>query len=259
MEYQSMYTERRGAIGVLTLNNPDKLNAFAGSFVDDLRLAVTELAADDEVRAVVLKANGRAFCAGGNLDDLNSGSAASVRNGARALGQTIRDITLMDKPWIAAVQGAAAGGGANLALACDFVIASENARFGQAFINIGITPDTGGLWVLANKVGYTRAKELAMTGRLANAQEALEYGMALKVVPLEEMETEAFAFAETLASKPPIAIGYIKAIANRLPEMSFAAYAELEAVMVGLAIKTADSEEGIAAFLEKRKPQFKGE
>jgi enoyl-CoA hydratase/carnithine racemase len=164
----------------------------------------------------------------------------------------------MGKPWVAAVQGAAAGGGCNLALSCDFVIAAENAQFVEAFVNIGLTPDTGGLWVLSKLVGITRAKEIAMTGRRVSAAEALSYGMCIDVAPVEELEERALAFTQLLASKPPASIRYIKAMANQIPEMSFASYLELEAAHLTLSGKTEDHQEGVNAFLEKRPAQFKG-
>lgn len=259
MAYETLIYEKTDGIGIVTINRPDKMNTMTMQFIIEYGQVVDEIAADKDVRVVVLKANGRAFSAGGDFELLKELSPASKgRASIRDLGSTITKISEMGKPWIAAVDGAAAGGGANLALSCDFVIASEKAKFGQAFINIGLVPDTGGMWSLAKHVGVTRAKELAMTGRLVGADEALNYGMVLKVVPSEKLYDEVMAFAKELAGKAPIALGYIKYIGNRLNEISLPVYCDLEADLMGIALQTEDHKEGLKAFVEKRKPVFKG-
>ncbi len=259
MSWETLLFEKVDGIGVITLNRPDQMNTMTPQFLKEYDEVVTAVAEDPEVRVVVLKANGRVFSAGGDFELLKMLAApARARAAIRSLGNTIAKIYNMGKPWIAAVDGAAAGGGANLALSCDFVFASERARFGQAFVNIGLVPDTGGLWTLARLTGIMRAKELAMTGRLIDAEEAARYGMVLKVVPSDQLYDEAMAFARQLAEKAPIAIGFIKQLANRLSELSLEAYFDLEADYMGIALQTEDHKEGLAAFLEKRKPEFKG-
>lgn len=260
MAYETILSEKIDGVGVITLNRPDKMNTMTPKFVEEYDQVVDEMAADKEVRAVVLKANGKAFSAGGDFELLKElDTAPKARDTVRSIGATMIKISEMGKPWIAAVDGAAAGGGANLALSCDFVIASDNAKFGQAFINIGLVPDTGGMWSLAKHVGITRAKELAMTGRLVDANEALGYGMVLKVVPSDRLYDETMAFAKELAGKAPLAIGYIKHVSHRLSEISMATYSDLEANLLGITLQTADHKEGLKAFIEKRKPVFKGE
>jgi enoyl-CoA hydratase/carnithine racemase len=228
-------------------------------FFEEFAQVVDEAAADREARAAVLKANGKVFSAGGDFELLKKlDTAPKARAAIRKIGATIIKICEMNKPRIAAVDGAAAGGGANLALSCDFVIASENAKFSQAFINIGLVPDTGGMWPLAKHVGVARAKELAITGRLVGAEDALRYGMILKLVPSGRLYEEAMAFAQELAGKMPLAIGFIKQIGNRLGEIDMAAYCDLEAALMGIAMHTADHKEGLKAFIREERAGIQG-
>lgn len=260
MAYETIIYEKSEGIGVITLNRPQAMNTMTPQLIAEFGDAMNVVAADPEVRVVVLKANGKAFCAGGDFGLLKAlDTAPKARDLIGGLGDTIQKMNNMPKPIICAVQGAAAGGGANMALSCDFVIAAENAKFGQAFINIALVPDTGGMWSLAKLVGVTRAKELAMTGRLVDAQEALSYGMVLKVVPTDKLEEEAMAFAKELAAKAPLAIGYIKQIGNKLHDIDLPTYCTLEADLMGIALQTKDHQEGLTAFVEKRKPVFTGQ
>ncbi len=259
MTWETLLFEKTDNIGIITLNRPEKMNTMTPQFLKEFDEVIDLVAEDPEVRVVVLKANGRAFSAGGDFELLKElDTPVKARAVIRKLGRTIAKMYNMPKPIIAAVDGAAAGGGCNLALSCDFVFASEKARFGQAFVNIGLVPDTGGAFTLARLVGVMRAKELMMTGRLIDAEEAASYGMVLKVVPSEQLYDEVMAFARQLAEKPPIAIGYIKQIANRLHELTLEAYFDLEADLMGIALQTEDHKEGLKAFLEKRKPVFQG-
>lgn len=259
MSWETLLLEKVDGIGIITLNRSDKMNTMTPLFLKEFDEVIDAVADDPEIRVVVLRASGRAFSAGGDFELLKMlDTPAKARTTVRAVGNTIAKMYNMPKPIIAAVNGAAAGGGCNLALACDFVFASEKARFGEAFVNIGLVPDTGGLWTLARLTGITRAKELAMTGRLIDAEEAKRYGMVLEVVPSEKLMDEVMAFARQLADKAPLAVGYIKQIANRLSDMSMEAYLDLEADLMGIALQTEDHKEGLAAFLEKRKPIFEG-
>lgn len=260
MTYETLIVEKMENIAVITLNRPDAMNTMTSWFFSEMLDAITAAAGDPEIRVVVLKAKGKMFSAGGDIEMLKSlDTVIKAKAMVSKDGDIIQKMHSMSKPIICAVQGTAAGSGVNLALSCDFVIASEKAAFAQVFVNIGGIPDTGGLWSLAKCVGITRAKELAMTGRLIKAQEALSYGMVLKVVPEDKLEEETLAFARELASKPPIAIGYIKQIANKLHEIDFGTYCALESDLMAIALQTRDHKEGLAAFIEKRKPVFYGE
>ncbi|HNQ66007.1 MAG TPA: enoyl-CoA hydratase/isomerase family protein [Smithella sp.] len=260
MAYETIILEKTEHIGVITLNRPDAMNTMTSQFFSEMLDAMTAVADDREIRVVVLKAKGKMFSAGGDLEMLKSlDTILKAKSMVSKDGDIIQKMYSMSKPIICAVQGVAAGSGANIALSCDFVIASEKAAFTQVFINIGGIPDTGGMWTLARCAGMARAKELAMTGRLIKAQEALSYGMVLKVVPEDKLEEETMAFARELASKPPIAIGYIKQIANKLNDMDLATYCVMEADLMAIALQTRDHREGMAAFIEKRKPAFTGE
>jgi enoyl-CoA hydratase/carnithine racemase len=260
MAYETIILEKSEKIGFIILNRPKAMNTMTPHLITEFGDAIETVANDPEIRVVVLKATGKAFSAGGDfelLKLLDTGPKAKAFIGG--LGDTIQKMYNMPKPIICAVQGVAAGGGANMALSCDFVIASEKAAFGQAFVNIGLVPDTGGMWSLAKCVGINRAKELAMTGRMISAQEALSYGMVLKVVPEDRLEEETMAFAKELAGKAPIAIAYIKQIANKLSCIDMASYCVLESYAFGITLQTKDHKEGLAAFTGKRKPVFTGE
>ncbi|HRV34792.1 MAG TPA: enoyl-CoA hydratase/isomerase family protein [Desulfomonilia bacterium] len=260
MAYETILFAKSDNIGVITLNRSDEMNTMTSQFFSEMGDAITVAANDSEIRVVVLKAKGKMFSAGGDLEMLKSlDTILKAKAMVSKAGDIIQKIYDMPKPVICAVQGVAAGSGANMALSCDFVIASEKAAFAQVFINIGGIPDSGGMWSLAKCVGITRAKELAMSGRLVKAQEALSYGMVLKVVPEDKLEEETMEFARELASKPPIAMGYIKQIANKLNCMDMATYCALESDLMAIALQTKDHKEGMAAFIEKRKPVFTGE
>ena len=260
MSYETILLEKSNKIVIITLNRPNEMNTMTSQFFSEMGDAITAAANDSEIRVVVLKAKGKMFSAGGDLEMLKSlDTILKAKAMVSKDGDIIQKIYDMPKPVICAVQGVAAGSGANMALSCDFVIASEKAAFAQVFINIGGIPDSGGMWSLAKCVGITRAKELAMSGRLVKAQEALSYGMVLKVVPEDKLEEETMAFARELASKPPIAMGYIKQIANKLNCMDMATYCALESDLMAIALQTKDHKEGMTAFIEKRKPVFTGE
>ncbi|MGB9793208.1 MAG: enoyl-CoA hydratase/isomerase family protein [Thermacetogeniaceae bacterium] len=260
MDYRAIKVEKSEGFAVVTLNRPEKLNAIDMTMISELEDIIASFESEKSLRAIVLTASGRVFSAGGDFELLKSlNTPTKAQKAIRRIGRVVERIMDMDKVWIAAVNGAAAGGGANLALACDFVVASEEARFAQSFVNIGLVPDTGGLWLLSRIVGISRAKELVMTGRMIDAREAERYGLVLKVVPSEKLLDEAMELARTLAKKPPLAIGYIKRMASRIGELSRQAYFDMEADLMGIALQTEDHREGLKAFLEKREPSFKGE
>lgn len=257
MSQDSILFERRDAVARITLNRPDVLNSFNHEMFGHLGAALAEVKADRSIRAVYLTGAGRGFCAG---QDLGGGGVTGdfgdhLEESWNPISRTIRTL---DRPVVCAVNGVAAGAGANLALLCDFVIAAEEASFVQAFINIGLVPDTGGSWTLPHLVGRARATAALMLGEKIPAKQAAEWGMILKAVPLAILETEAWALATKLAGMPTFALGLTKQLIDGAATNTFEQQLLLEADLQTAAGKSADHQEGVAAFKEKRKPRFTG-
>src|SRR6476661_4841986 len=217
MSYETIQLEMRGAVCVLTLNRPDRLNALTVQVADDFKAAVSE-ALERGARAIVLTGAGRAFSAGGDLRAMQEIAKQAGRVEAffdeplRLLNEAILLIRQTPVPFIAAVNGVASGGGCNLALACDLVVAAESARFNQAFIKIGLTPDCGGTFILPRLVGWKRATELLFSGELITATDAVKIGMINSVAPDDGLMSMVMAMAEKLAQAPTAAIGEIKMV-----------------------------------------------
>jgi 2-(1,2-epoxy-1,2-dihydrophenyl)acetyl-CoA isomerase len=203
-------TELADRICTITLNRPEKLNAFSGMMREELLDALVVAEHDVECRVVVITGAGRAFCAGGDVDSMSGlrreGNVAAFRKLLDAGGDVILQIAKMEKPLIASVNGIAAGAGCNLALACDYRIASDAAKLGETFVRIGLHPDWGGTWLLPRLVGRSRAAELLMTGRIIDANEAHAIGMIDRVVPAAELAGETAKLAQSIAAAPPIAV-----------------------------------------------------
>ncbi len=262
MAYETILSETVDGVLTLTLNRPDVLNAVTDTMLAELQDALRSAERNAAVRCIVLTGAGRGFCAG---QDLNARSAAAdgrrvsvgehLRHGYNPLVQRIRGI---EKPVIAAVNGVAAGAGANLALACDLRIASETASFVQAFVKIGLVPDSGGTVFLPMLVGYAKAAELAFTGDRIGAEESLRLGLVNQVVPAAALMQTTHALATRLAALPTRAIGLTKRAFNRAMMPNLDAILDYEADMQELASRTTDHTEGVAAFLEKRVPTFTG-
>ena len=253
----------RGPVCVLTLNRPERLNALTVQVAHDFKAAVSE-ALEHGARVIVLTGKGRAFCAGGDLREMQEIAKKDGRVEAffdeplRILNEAILLIRQTPVPFIAAVNGVASGGGCNLALACDLVIAAESARFNQAFIKIGLTPDCGGTFMLPRLVGWKRATELLFTGDLISAQAAAEMGMINSVSPDEELMNKVMAMAEKLAHAPTAAIGEIKMLLDASAANDIRSQLDLERETQIQSGKTKDFAEGVSAFLEKRPPRFVG-
>lgn len=253
----TVLVERTGAVATLRLNRPAQANALTGASRAELAKALRDATRDREVRCIVLAGAGRAFCAGqdlreeGGLDD----AAAIIRDSYAPL---IRAIADAPKPVIAAVQGAAAGAGAALALACDMRILADDAFVLMAFSNIGLVPDSGASWFLAQQVGYQRAFEICATGRRVPADEALALGLCERVVPGDQLEREAAALAAALAARPPLALAWTKRLLRRSLTAGLDEVMELEAQLQRAATASADHREGVDAFLQKRAPAFEG-
>ena len=251
-----------GPVGTVTLNRPDKLNAFAGQMRQELAGVIDEAARDDRLRVLVITGAGRAFCSGADVGYLHELVAAGDWKSARALveagSNVVSTIALLPKPVIAAVNGPAAGGGANLALACDLRLASDRASLGQTFNRIGLHPDWGGTYFLPRLVGPAKALELIFTADMIDAQEALRLGLFNRVVPHERLMEETRALAERLAAKPPIAIALAKQAVYTSFHATLQTALDLELDHQSKCFKSEDAKEGIRAFVEKRTPVFRG-
>jgi len=263
MSYETIQLEMRDAVCVLTLNRPDRLNALTVEVAKDFKAAIAE-AIERGARAIVLTGAGRAFSAGGDLREMQEIAKKDGRVEAffdeplRLLNDAIVLIRETPVPFIAAVNGVASGGGCNLALACDLVIAAESAKFNQAFIKIGLTPDCGGTFMLPRLVGWKRATELLFTGELVGARAAAEMGMINSVAPDDELMSRAMAMAEKLAQAPTAAIAEIKKLLEASTKNDLRSQLDLERETQIESGKTKDFVEGVSAFLEKRPPRFVG-
>jgi 2-(1,2-epoxy-1,2-dihydrophenyl)acetyl-CoA isomerase len=256
-------SETNTHITTITLDRPEKLNAFSGTMREEL-LAALRAAADDEgCRVVVITGAGRAFCAGGDVEYMSglqkNGDVEPFRKLLDAGRDIVTQITMMPKPVIASVNGVAAGAGCNLALACDYRIASDTAKLGETFVKIGIHPDWGGTWFLPRLVGPSRALELLTTGRMVDAVEALAIGMVDRVVPLADLPDQTMALSRAIAQGPPQAISDIKRALAASRTNSLSAQVELESEHQVRAFLSRDAAEGMAAFFEKRAAKFGGD
>lgn len=262
MSEQTLSVEQGEGFVVLSLNRPDKLNAFNDEMHRALRAALEAAAADPACRAVLLTGSGRAFCAG---QDLGAGDPAAADEPCD-LGATLEDfynplvrlIRAMEKPVVCAVNGVAAGAGANIALACDIVLAAKSARFIQAFCKIGLVPDSGGSWSLTRLVGEARAKALTLTGMPLSAEEAADWGMIWKAVDDETLMAEARGLVEAFAKGPTVGLGLTKRAVQAAATNSLDQQLDLERDLQREAGRTPDYAEGVAAFLGKRPPNFTG-
>ena len=256
-------TELRDRIATITLNRPEKLNAFSGTMREELLDALVVAEHDAACRVVIVTGAGRAFCAGGDVDFMSGLQRAGDVTAFRKLLDAGRDVVLqiaaMEKPVIASVNGMAAGAGCNLALACDYRIASDAAKLGETFVKIGLHPDWGGTWLLPRLVGRSRAAELLMTGRIVDANEALAIGMVDRVVPAAELASETAKLAQSIAAAPPIAVAGIKRALAAAERNDLRAQLDLEAEHQLQAFQSRDAAEGMNAFFEKRPPEFRGE
>jgi enoyl-CoA hydratase len=248
------------AVATITINRPKVLNALSARTLEELRSTILELQHDAAVRVVIITGAGeKAFVAGADINEIAAQSPTGGQELARR-GQHVFDlIENLGKPVIAAINGYALGGGCELAMACTVRVAADTARLGQPEINLGLIPGYAGTQRLARLVGAGRALEVLLTGDPIGAEEAHRIGLVNRVVPLSALMTEAKALAALLASKPPIAVRYILEAVNKGLQMPFAEGQLLEAALFGLVTGTADMKEGTRAFLEKRKPEFKGQ
>jgi enoyl-CoA hydratase len=256
MEYQNVIVERDGAIAVVTLNRPQALNALSYGLVKDLSRALEDLDADSEVRVMIVTGGEKVFAAGADIKELaNLGPFDPPVIERLAYRDRINEIS---KPVIAAVSGFALGGGCELAMSCDIIIASETARFGQPEVNLGIIPGSGGTQRLTHLLGKHRAMELVLTGDFLSAADAERLGLVNRIVPVELLLEEAKNVARKIAAKPVLAVRAAKQTVLKAANAPLNEGLDFERNSFYLLLSSADRKEAMAAFLEKRKPELKG-
>ncbi len=261
MPYENITLERRDGVATLTLNRPNTANSIDLPLARELMDAAIVCDDDPETRAVILTGAGKMFCAGGDLRsfaDAGLGVGSKLKELTAHLHAAISRLTRMNAPVIAAVNGMAAGAGFSLAIAADLTIASETAGFVMAYTQAGLVPDGSSTFFLPRRIGDRRTRELMLTNRRLSAAEALEWGLVNQVVPAEELLPTAQKLAATLAAGPTRSYGAVKALLNETFEHGLESQMELEARAIAAASITPDGQEGIRAFLEKRKPVFTG-
>lgn len=257
-EYQTLLLESEDGIAILRLNRPEANNALNSQMVDELLEVVSQMAEDEEIKALIICGAGKSFSAGGDIESfVKFGSAEASEFVGRVL-HLERMVVELPQPTIAAISGFALGGGMEIALMCDLRIAAENARFGQPEVNLGIIPGAGATQRLVQNTSLCRAKEMILLGDIIRPEKALELGFINAVVPLQDLMETARAWARKLAAKPPLALQMAKKAINEAWSCDIETGMKLEADAWGLLYDTEDQKEGMRALLEKRKPVFKG-
>jgi 2-(1,2-epoxy-1,2-dihydrophenyl)acetyl-CoA isomerase len=261
MAFEHILYEVDQGVGAITLNRPDVLNSITREMALEVRQALSAAGADADVRALLLTGAGRGFCAGQDLAEAMPKDGPAPDLGdivARGYNPIVRTLRQLDKPVVCAVNGVAAGAGANLAFACDFVLASSDASFIQSFTKLGLVPDTGGTFFLPRLVGMARATALMMLGDKVSAQDAVTIGLIHRVVEAGKLMDEATGLARQLATRPTRGLGLIKRALNASATNGLDEQLALEAQLQAEAGSTADYREGVKAFLDKRAPVFVG-
>ncbi|HKR19327.1 MAG TPA: enoyl-CoA hydratase [Stellaceae bacterium] len=255
MSYENILVETRGAVGLVTLNRPQALNALCDALIRELGQALDTFEADDAVGAIVLTGNDKAFAAGADVKEMQNRSFVDVY-----LGDFVKSwerVTLCRKPVIAAVAGYALGGGCELAMMCDIIVCADSAKFGQPEITLGITPGAGGTQRLTRFVGKAKAMDMILTGRMMDAAEAERSGLVSRVVPAAKLVDEAVKMAAQIAALSRPAVLMAKEMINRAYETTLAEGVRFERRLFHALFATADQKEGMLAFVEKRKPNFR--
>jgi 2-(1,2-epoxy-1,2-dihydrophenyl)acetyl-CoA isomerase len=261
MAWETIIFEASEGVATLTLNRPDRLNSLNARMHEEIAAVLGSVESDPAIRALLVTGAGRGFCAGQDLNLRDAGATGDFDAGAaleRYYNPLIRRLRALAKPIVAAVNGPAAGAGANIAFACDIVIAARSASFLQAFCRLGLVPDAGGTWFLPRLAGSARAMGMAMLGEPLSAESAAQWGLVWKMVDDDKLMAEARGFAAKLAQGPTAGLGLIKQALNRSLANSLDAQLDVERDLQRLAACSEDFKEGVAAFLEKRPAKFKG-
>lgn len=257
MDFKNLLITKDQNVAILTINRPKALNALNTELLNELDMAFDNLETDPEVFVIILTGEGKAFVAGADIGEMKDKSPEEAREFGMLGSKVFRKLELMDKTVIAAVNGFALGGGCELAMSCDIILAGEKAKFGQPEVGLGITPGFAGTQRLPRIVGIKKAKELILTGDMIGAEEAGKIGLVNHVVPQEELMTKAIEMAKNIASKGQIAVRYAKSAINRGIETDMDTGNAIETDLFALCYANEDQKEGMAAFLEKRKAEFK--
>ncbi|MCK4100710.1 2-(1,2-epoxy-1,2-dihydrophenyl)acetyl-CoA isomerase PaaG [Acinetobacter radioresistens] len=262
MDYQTILVEEKNTVGYLKFNRPEQLNSFNEVMHKEVAQVLNKWAVQPDIRAVVISAQGRGFCAGQDLNDRVVDPDSAVPDLGLSIEKyynpLIKLITEMPKPVICAVNGVAAGAGANIALACDLVLAAKSASFIQVFCRLGLVPDSGGTWFLPRLVGRAQAMGLALLGDKIPAEQALQLGMIWRVVEDEQLQVEAEKMAEHLAKQPTYGLALIKKAIHAAAHNTLDEQLLLERDLQRLAGRSEDYREGVQAFMQKRTPEYKG-
>ncbi|HKB92778.1 MAG TPA: enoyl-CoA hydratase-related protein [Gaiellaceae bacterium] len=256
MAEPNVIVERDGRVGIVLMNRPKQLNALSGELMDAIVESLTRLDEDGEIRGIVLGGSERAFAAGADINELSAGTPVTLYENRRL--EKWDAIRKVRTPIVAAVSGFCLGGGCELAMLCDVVVASETAKFGQPEINLGVLPGAGGTQRLTRAVGKALAMDMILTGRMLSAQEALSHGLVARVVAREAWLDEAKRVAAEIAAKGPVAVRLAKEAIDQAFESPLQVGVELERRSFFLARASEDADEGLRAFIEKRPPEFKG-
>ncbi len=261
MLYETIVYEVRDNVGHVQFARPEGANAVSEAFARDLKAVMIEIEFDDDVRAVSVTADGKVFCAGGDLKEFHSKGADLPKHGAKLLGDfhaAIYKMNRMPKPFVAGVRGAAGGAGLSLMSAFDLVVSGESAKYTMAYTRAGMTPDGTSTYFIARHIGVRRMLDLTLTNRVLSAAEAESWGLVNRVVPDDDVDSATAELAQQLAAGAPYAVGHAKQIVYQGFERPLEEAGEIEGTMITGAMATNDGQEGIAAFVEKRSPNFNG-
>jgi enoyl-CoA hydratase/carnithine racemase len=263
MSFETLLLEKNEGIAVLTLNRPERMNALNPKMSEELAQALQEVNQDDEARVLVVTGAGKAFCTGADVGGMSAEErkpkgAEEIRRGFRNIQAIILGLHRLEKPTIAMINGAAVGGGFDLACSCDLRTGSEHARFMVAFTRIGLFPGWGGTWLYPRIIGVPKAAEMLFTGDFMEAKEAERYGLLNRLIPAADLEKETMSLARRIADGPPIAIRLAKMQLYKGLDMDLETALQVAAACETITLTSEDHKEGVAAFREKRRPQYKG-